>query len=662
MPNALGGAMGDGRISFPLYLHITVLAVGLALATAGFLRAFAELIPGVWELVLLILAVLVVALVMARRIAAPLAQLEGEAEAVRRFDFSDHPVVRSRVREIAELGAAFDLMRDAVRRFLRINRRLAVETDFEALRPWLLDKLVDIAGARGGVLYLIDPATDALRACAFDVEGGRATPAPDLPPLHPGALPALLSSAAAIMQPLSGRLQTGELRTLGLDAGLSRLEVLALPLRDRSEQLLGMLLLFKDDVIDASVVAFIEAVAASAATSLETQELLRSQKALVEATIHMVANAIDAKSPYTGGHCSRVPELTFMLARAACAAQTGPFAGYTLDREQWEALQIAGWLHDCGKVVTPEYVVDKATKLETLHNRIHEVRMRFEVLKRDAEAAYWQGRAAGLEEPPLRERRDALLLALDEEFAFVARCNVGGEFLSREDRERLHVIGQRCWQRTLDDRLGLSRDELERYPQPAPALPTLEPLLADRPEHRIPRPSNEHMSDSNRWGFRMQVPELLYNRGELHNLAVARGTLTEEERYKINQHIVLTIEMLGALPLPKYLRSVPEIAGGHHEKLDGTGYPRRLDASQLCMETRMMAIADIFEALTAADRPYKAGKTLSEALAIMASMRASAHIDAGLFELFLRAGVYREYAERFLAPEQIDAVRIEDYL
>jgi len=663
MPNALGGAMGDRRISFPLYLHITVLAVGLALATAGFLRAFAELIPGVWELVLLILAVLVVALVMARRIAAPLAQLEGEAEAVRRFDFSDHPVVRSRVREIAELGAAFDLMRDAVRRFLRINRRLAVETDFEALRPWLLDKLVDIAGARGGVLYLIDPATDALRACAFDVEGGRATPAPDLPPLHPGALPALLSSAAAIMQPLSGRLQTGELRTLGLDAGLSRLEVLALPLRDRSEQLLGMLLLFKDDVIDASVVAFIEAVAASAATSLETQELLRSQKALVEATIHMVANAIDAKSPYTGGHCSRVPELTFMLARAACAAQTGPFAGYTLDREQWEALQIAGWLHDCGKVVTPEYVVDKATKLETLHNRIHEVRMRFEVLKRDAEIAALKAVAAGEDPVAATRSLNDTLRQLDDDFAFVAACNEGGEFLAGEKADRLKGIAEYRWLRTLDDRIGISHEERERKScTEAPALPVMEPLLADRPEHRITRGAKEKIAGDNPWGFRMNVPELLYNRGELYNLLVERGTLSEEERYKINEHIVQTVIMLSQLPFPKHMRQVPEIAGGHHEKMDGTGYPKRLTREELSPVARMMAIADIFEALTAIDRPYKKGKTLSDAIRIMSFMKKEGHIDPDLFDLFLRSGIYRRYAERFMKPEQIDAVDIAPYL
>ena len=196
----------------------------------------------------------------------------------------------------------------------------------------------------------------------------------------------------------------------------------------------------------------------------------------------------------------------------------------------------------------------------------------------------------------------------------------------------------------------------------ARGLPVDEPLLADKPEHRIARPPTEGIAADNPWGFRMDVPKLLYDRGELHNLTISRGTLTAEERYKINEHMVQTIIMLSRLPFPKHLRAVPEIAGGHHEKMDGTGYPKRLTRQQMSPLARMMAIADIFEALTAADRPYKDGKTLSQALAIMAKMRNEQHIDAELFDLFLRAGVYREYAQRYLRPEQIDTVDIADYL
>lgn len=654
--------MDGKRTSFPLYLHITVLSVGLVLATSLVLHWLGDAIPGAWEFMLLALVVALVALQASRLLSSSLRQLANEAEAVRRFDFSDHPVVRSRVREIDQLGGAFDLMRDAVRRFLRINQRLATETDLEALQPWLLDKLVDIAVARGGVLYLVDAKSDALRATAVDTSGGMAKAVHDLPTLVQETLPQVMAQARSTMLPVSGRLQAEELQVMGLDPVLASFATLALPLRDRREQLLGMLLLFKVGEIDEASTRFIAALVASAATTLETQELLRSEKALMEATIRMVAGAIDAQSPYTGGHCERVPELTFMLARAACAAQDGPYSDFDLDSEQWEALHIAAWLHDCGKVTTPEYVVDKATKLETLNDRIHEIRTRFEVLKRDADVEYWRGLAEGGDEPGLRQRRDTLQATLDEEFSFVATCNVGGEFLSPDKQARLREIGKRRWLRTLDDRLGLSRDELGRKPEQVEVLPVAETLLADKPEHRIARPDAEKMPPDNRWGFRMDVPELLYNRGELHNLSISRGTLTSEERYKINEHMVQTIVMLNELPFPRHLRAVPEIAGGHHEKMDGTGYPKRLVRDELSPLARMMAIADIFEALTAADRPYKSGKTLSEALSIMARMCQDQHIDRDLFELFLRSGVHHEYAQRFMRVEQIDEIRIDLYL
>ncbi len=650
------------RASFPLYLHITMLSVGLVMATGVVLRWFGDAIPGLWEFALLSAAVAMIAFLASRRLSASLGRLANEAEAVRRFDFHDHPVVHSRVREIEQLGGAFDLMRDAVRRFLRINQRLATETDLEAMQPWLLDKLVDIAEARGGVLYLIDASGDGLRATAVDTSGGMAEAVQELPTLVQDALPEVMAQARSTMLPASGRLTADELAVIGLDPALASLATLALPLRDRREQLLGMLLLFKEGAIDQASTRFIAALAASAATTLETQELLRSEKALMEATIRMVAGAIDAQSPYTGGHCERVPELTFMLARAACAASEGPYADFALDTEQWEALHIAAWLHDCGKVTTPEYVVDKATKLETLNDRIHEVRTRFEVLKRDADVFYWRGVAEGGDEPALQQQRNAVHAALDEEFAFVATCNVGGEFLSLDMQARLREIGGRRWMRTLDDRLGLSRDELGRKPLGAGTLPAEETLLADKPEHRFDRPEAEKMPPDNRWGFRMEVPELLYNRGELHNLSISRGTLTAEERYKINEHMVQTIVMLNELPFPRHLRAVPEIAGGHHEKMDGTGYPKRLDRDQLSPLARMMAIADIFEALTAADRPYKSGKALTEALKIMARMCQDKHIDPELFELFLTSGVYHDYAQRFLHADQIDEVNVGEYL
>jgi hypothetical protein len=253
--------------------------------------------------------------------------------------------------------------------------------------------------------------------------------------------------------------------------------------------------------------------------------------------------------------------------------------------------------------------------------------------------------------------RDELLTTLDDEFAFVARSNLGGETMVEADLARLQRIATRTWTRTLDDRLGLSWEESKRRAlSPQPSLPVEEQLLADKPEHLIERPPAEIIPPDNPWGFKLDVPLHKLNRGELHNLCISRGTLTREERYLINHHIVQTIRMLERLPFPAHLQNVTEIAGGHHEKMDGSGYPKRLHREQMSLPARMMAIADIFEALTAADRPYKKGKRLSESLQIMATMCKDAHIDAQLFGLFVRTKIYRRYAERFMQAQQIDEV------
>jgi hypothetical protein len=290
--------------------------------------------------------------------------------------------------------------------------------------------------------------------------------------------------------------------------------------------------------------------------------------------------------------------------------------------------------------------------------------MRFEVAKREAEIAYLK---ALLAQPAdgerLKAELDARLAQLDDDFAFVAECNVGGEFMAPERVERLNRIAAQTWTRTLDDGLGLSRDELSRRKDvPGVPLPVAERLLIDKPEHIIPRDEVDRLPTDNRWDFKLDVPKHKYNFGEVYNLSIARGTLTAEERFKINDHIVQTIIMLEQLPFPKHLRRVPEYAGGHHETMIGTGYPRKLSKEDMSIPARIMAIADIFEALTAADRPYKAPKTLSESIKIMGFMAKDQHIDNELFRLFLTSGVYRSYAERFLQPEQIDEIDLSRYL
>ena len=406
----------------------------------------------------------------------------------------------------------------------------------------------------------------------------------------------------------------------------------------------------------------VEALGAQAATIFHNLKLLEEQETLMDSMIQFIAGAIDAKSPYTGGHCKRVPELAIMMAEEASHCAEGAFADFAFTTEdEWREFSIGAWLHDCGKVITPEYVVDKATKLETIFNRIHEIRTRFEVLLRDAEVDYYKGLLAGGDKDELKVKLDVRKADLIEKFAFVAECNMGSEFLSDEKVDRLKSIGNEEWIRNFDIRLGLAHEE-ELLFQDCDMPPVVEKLLADKAYHILKRKKEEVKQQYSDLDFKTPMPEHLYNRGEFYNLSVRRGTLTEEERFKVSEHIMQTIAMLEKMPFPAKLARVPEYAGTHHETMTGSGYPRKLDASQLSIPSRIMAVADIFEALTASDRPYKKAKTLSEAIKILHSFKNSQHIDPDVFDLFLTSGIYRKYAAQFLLPEQIDDVDISQYL
>ena len=352
-----------------------------------------------------------------------------------------------------------------------------------------------------------------------------------------------------------------------------------------------------------------ESLASQAAIALTNRLLITQLEELFESFINLINLAIDEKSPYTGGHCQRVPALTMMLAEATDTMQEGPLAPFRMDERDRYELKIAGLLHDCGKVTTPVHVVDKATKLQTLFDRINLIDTRFEVLKRDAEIhalhRQLELRAsvdATAEERIWQEYHDEVLV-LDEERNFLRRTNVGGEAMKEADQQRVRDIGGRRKWRNVD------------------AVET-DFLTAD----------------------------------EIDNLTIRAGTLTLKERDIINHHIVATIKMLEQLPWPRHLTKVPEYAGGHHERMDGKGYPKGLTRDQMSWQARMMGIADIFEALTARDRPYKPGMKLSQAMGIMANFKKNGHIDPDLFDVFVKQGVYRRYAEQFLDPAQIDDV------
>ena len=398
---------------------------------------------------------------------------------------------------------------------------------------------------------------------------------------------------------------------------------LTVPLKNHEDEIIGVLQLLNAQTqkakkiisFGADVQQMVEALASQAAVAITNKNLIRDLEALFESFIKLIASAIDAKSPYTGGHCARVPEITLMLAEAVAATKDGPFANIIFSEKEMYELKIAAWLHDCGKVATPEFVVDKSTKLETIYDRVNEVETRFNVIKRDEEIKRLKKelqieKDKSLSSKEKVEKTDQLKKAyrskirkLKSDLDFVKESNIGGEFMSGDKKERVHEIANYKW----------------------------------KPNGKM---------------------ENFLSENEIYNLTIPRGTLTAEERKVINDHIVVTIKMLEELPYPKHLQNVPEFAGGHHETLDGTGYPKGLIKDEMSVQARIMAIADIFEALTARDRPYKKGKTLSQAMRILGFMKNDAHIDADLFEIFVKEKIYMKYAEGFLDPEQIDEVKM----
>jgi HD-GYP domain-containing protein (c-di-GMP phosphodiesterase class II) len=584
---------------------------------------------------------------LSRRITRPLVHLVRETESIRHFDFGSPITVHSRIAEVDALAMSLRTTKSTLAQFMTLLANLSGEKNFHKLLPELLSSTIRVAQVDGGFLLLSD--VEGLRIAAGLWQDR-------VVDLSTDTLPdgAFFSCDRALRErrAIVDVAREEDSSRFGTPAK----HALTVPLFNRDGETIGVLALLHAEAFTPDQQSFIEALSGFAAVALETRELIAMQKALFDAFIKMMADAIDAKSPYTGGHCTRVPEIAHMLAQAVCQETQGRYADFSLSEDQWEALHIAAWLHDCGKVTTPEYVVDKATKLETIYDRIHEVRMRFEVLSRDADIRYFQQVVSGTSEGQARADRDAEQARLHEDFAFVATCNEGGEFMAPEKIERLRRIGSRTWRRTFSDRLGISAEERRRKEvAPEPGLPVDEPLLSDKPEHLLAHDAEKPLpGEGNALGFTMRKPDFLYDRGELKNLSIARGTLAEEERYKINEHIIQTIAMLSALPFPRHLSQVPEIAGGHHERMDGKGYPRGLTGEKMSPLARVMAIADVFEALTASDRPYKSGKTLSQSLNIMQQMVEEGHLEPELFRIFITSGIATHYARRFLKAEQID--------
>jgi HD-GYP domain-containing protein (c-di-GMP phosphodiesterase class II) len=523
---------------------------------------------------------------------------------------------------------------ERLRQLTEIGIALSAEKDNHRLLERILESAKALTNADGGTLYLRTDddrlrfaimLTDSLGLCLGGTSGGAITFAP-LPLYDAGGEPnrSMVAPYAAVVGRtvnIADAYQVAEFDFSGTRAfdertGYRSKSFLTVPMRNHENAIIGVLQLINARDPETGAVGvfseedqqLVESLSSQAAVALTNKRLLDAQRRLFESFIELIAAAIDDKSPYTGGHCRRVPELTMMLADAAAATIDGPLKDFQMDEEDRYQLKIAGWLHDCGKITTPEYVVDKSTKLETIFDRIRLVEARYEILKRDVRVRLLeaklaaQGNGAGPDLTRLERGYAQELRTLEDEREFLRHCNIGGEEMSPQDQDRVRQIAERRWRNGEDSEF---------------------PLLTD---------------------------------DEVYNLTIPKGTLTPEEREVIDHHIVATIRMLESLPYPQYLKDVPEYAGGHHEKMDGTGYPRGLTREQMSVQARVMAIADIFEALTAKDRPYKDGMRLSEALRIMGKMKLDNHIDPDLFYVFVRDKVYLRYAQVFLDPAQIDDV------
>ena len=406
-------------------------------------------------------------------------------------------------------------------------------------------------------------------------------------------------------------------RQFDAQTGYRSKSFLAVPMKDQEGDVVGVFQLINaiqpqsGEVVSFSTAdqSLAESLASQAAIAITNRNLMSQLEVLFESFIRLINLAIDEKSPYTGGHCQRVPVLTMMLAEAVNATEHGPLASFTMNERDRYELKIAGLLHDCGKITTPVHVVDKASKLQTLFDRIDLIDTRFEVLKRDQEISALRTQLA-LREPKNAAAEAAIwsqylttIDALNADREFLRATNKGAEAMKESDLQRVRDIGLRYVWRDVNgkDAEFLSANEIE-------------------------------------------------------NLTIRAGTLTSAERETINHHIVATIKMLEQLPWPKHLKNVPEYAGGHHERMDGKGYPKGLTRNQMSVQARIMGITDIFEALTACDRPYKSGMKLSQAMGIMHKLRLGGHIDPDIFDIFVNEGVYRRYGEEFLNPWQIDEV------
>ncbi|MFG1488688.1 HD domain-containing phosphohydrolase [Oceanospirillum sp. HFRX-1_2] len=515
---------------------------------------------------------------------------------------------------------------------------LSAEKNMDSLLERILINAKKLTGADGGTLYLYNPKKQSLefrivRTDSLGIKLGGETGAPINANFRPLPLyldddtpnEQMIAAYAAIHKEIINiedaytitHFDFSGTRKFDESTGYRSKSFLTIPMTNHENDIMAVLqLLNKVEEESGEVIPFsqedqklAESLASQAAVALTNQGLIDEMQNLFDAFIKLIATAIDEKSPHTGNHCRRVPEATMMLAEAAHESDDDYFKEFSMNPADKYELKVASWLHDCGKITTPVHVVEKATKLETIHDRIELVAARFEIMRRDLEISMLKQRIKALEKgdtdhTSIINNYEKLAQSLADDLSYVKNCNKGGEFMADEQVARVESLS----------RLG--------------------------------------------WTDMEGKPQSLITEEECYNLTIRRGTITAEEREIINNHMTLTLRMLEQLPFPKHLRNVPEYAGGHHERMDGRGYPRGLTRNEMSIPARIMAIADVFEALTSSDRPYKKAMPLSQTLTIMGRMVEDNHLDPDIFRLFVNSGVYLKYAEKFLTPEQIDEIDV----
>ncbi|MBZ2191392.1 HD domain-containing protein [Pseudoalteromonas arctica] len=520
--------------------------------------------------------------------------------------------------------------------FIDISIRLTTEKDSSKLLDEILQVVMSIANSDAGSIYSITPNKQLKFETVINKSlnlylGGTLGSPVDFPNID-----LFIDDKPNETAIVAHSVNTGEVinipdvydalpfdmsaaRKMDARTGYRSESMLTIPLKDHEDDIIGVIQLInvkdaqnKNIPFSEELVTLIRSFASLGAISLTNSTLVKDMEVLFSTFAEAIAMAIDEKSPHTGGHCKRVPALTLMLADAVHKIDKGPLADFIMSPEDRHELSVAGWLHDCGKIATPDHIMEKSTKLETIFDRIEFIDAKFEIISRDLELSYQQQIISAIKQNKSVEvlQFERLLetelkqLALDR--ALLQRVNIGGEFLGEEEQAHILRISKQY-------SLKINGEET--------------PLLTD---------------------------------DEVENLMIRRGTLTQGEREIMKRHMDITKNILDILPFPKHLSNVAEYALGHHEKLDGTGYPRGLTKEQMSVPARLMAITDIFEALSAVDRPYKKAKPVSECLNILGNMVSNNHLDPDIFAIFIESEVYKNYINEYANPEQLDEVDFDN--